>query len=84
ASLVHGIVALGHSLELAVVGEGVERLDQAEALAGLRCDLGQGFLYGRPMAAADLPLVQTEPALNPPIRVRAQSALPAPVAPGDA
>lgn len=45
------IVALGHSLGLTVVAEGVETETQADALLNLGCDIGQGYLYSRPMPA---------------------------------
>jgi EAL domain-containing protein (putative c-di-GMP-specific phosphodiesterase class I) len=31
------------------VAEGVERQDQLDALADLKCDMGQGFYLGRPL-----------------------------------
>ncbi|MGQ4877712.1 bifunctional diguanylate cyclase/phosphodiesterase [Billgrantia sp. LNSP4103-1] len=43
------IVALGRSLELAVIAEGVETEMQRDVLASLGCNLYQGFLYGRPI-----------------------------------
>ena len=46
------IVALGHSLELTVVAEGVETREQAQALAAIGCDIGQGYLYALPMPAS--------------------------------
>ena len=45
------IVALGHSLGLTVTAEGIETEAQAEALLNLGCDIGQGYLYSRPMPA---------------------------------
>ena len=53
--IVGAVVGLGHSLGLATVAEGVETLDQANMLLWLGCDLGQGWLYGKPVAAEDLP-----------------------------
>ena len=46
------IVTLGRHLGLRVVAEGVEKHDQAQLLHGFGCDLGQGFYYSRPVAAA--------------------------------
>lgn len=40
------IIALGQALKLEIVAEGVERLEQAEFMAGKGCHLAQGFLYG--------------------------------------
>ncbi|MGC2637461.1 MAG: EAL domain-containing protein [Acidobacteriaceae bacterium] len=48
------VVGLGHSLELLTVAEGVETQEQANMLLWLGCDLGQGWLYGKPVPAAEL------------------------------
>jgi EAL domain-containing protein (putative c-di-GMP-specific phosphodiesterase class I) len=48
AAIVQGLVNLGHSLHLSVVGEGVETPDQARALRQIGCESVQGFLYGHP------------------------------------
>jgi len=50
-SLVHGIIALAHSLELKVVAEGVETEAQLAALRSMGCDRNQGFHLYRPMEA---------------------------------
>jgi EAL domain-containing protein (putative c-di-GMP-specific phosphodiesterase class I) len=34
-----------------VVAEGIEYVEQSETLRDLRCDLGQGFYFARPMEA---------------------------------
>ena len=52
--IVHAIVALAHSLELSVVGEGVETAEQCDVLQEVGCILGQGFLFGRPAPVASL------------------------------
>jgi EAL domain-containing protein (putative c-di-GMP-specific phosphodiesterase class I) len=49
--LAAAIVALGATLGLDVVAEGIERPDQLEALRALGCETGQGYLIGRPMDA---------------------------------
>jgi diguanylate cyclase (GGDEF)-like protein/PAS domain S-box-containing protein len=43
------IIALGRSLGLKVVAEGVENQEQADFLKAQACDQAQGYLYGRPM-----------------------------------
>lgn len=53
--IVAAIIGLGQSLGLRTVAEGVETEDQAEILLWLGCQLGQGWLYGRPMPAEALP-----------------------------
>ncbi len=51
ASIVSAMIQLAQVLGLDVVAEGVEELEQAEALAGLGCTLAQGFLFARPQPA---------------------------------
>jgi EAL domain-containing protein (putative c-di-GMP-specific phosphodiesterase class I) len=49
--VLRAIVALGHTLGLEVVAEGVESAAQVRPLRSLHCDLGQGYHFGRPVAA---------------------------------
>lgn len=53
--IVAAIVGLGYSLGLTTVAEGVEAKTQADMLLHLGCDRGQGWLYGPPLPARDLP-----------------------------
>lgn len=48
------IVAMGHSLHMKVVAEGVETQAQAQCLRELGCDEMQGYLLSRPMPPAQL------------------------------
>ena len=48
------IVAMGHSLHMKVVAEGVETEAQAQCLRELGCDEMQGYLLSRPMPPAAL------------------------------
>jgi len=50
----HAIVALGQTLGLRIVAEGIEEAGQLERLRSLGCDFGQGFLFARPMSAEHL------------------------------
>jgi diguanylate cyclase (GGDEF)-like protein/PAS domain S-box-containing protein len=54
AAITRAIVALGHSLHLKVLAEGVETPAQADFLRGLGCDQAQGYFYSRPVDAAHL------------------------------
>ncbi|MHC8366726.1 bifunctional diguanylate cyclase/phosphodiesterase [Pseudomonas sp. ZT5P21] len=47
------IVELGHALGFKIIAEGVETEEQNRFLKEIGCDQGQGYLYGRPMPAAD-------------------------------
>ena len=49
------IIGLGNSLDLVTVAEGVEDQAHADMLLWLGCELGQGWLYGRPVPAEELP-----------------------------
>jgi EAL domain-containing protein (putative c-di-GMP-specific phosphodiesterase class I) len=53
-SLVRTIMSLGQTRGLIVVAEGVEHAAQRDELARLGCELGQGYLFCRPMCADDL------------------------------
>jgi EAL domain-containing protein (putative c-di-GMP-specific phosphodiesterase class I)/ActR/RegA family two-component response regulator len=46
--LVGSMIRVCLDLGIDVVGEGVERVEERDALLGLGCDLLQGFLFGRP------------------------------------
>lgn len=48
--IVAAVMAMSHALGTTVVGEGIETTDQLDALTGLDCDQGQGFLFARPLS----------------------------------
>jgi EAL domain-containing protein (putative c-di-GMP-specific phosphodiesterase class I) len=54
AALVRTIIALADSLGLRTVAEGIEHRQQLARLNELGCTLGQGYLFARPLAAADV------------------------------
>ncbi len=54
AALTRAIIALGHVLGLRSVAEGVETEAQRARLASWSCDQMQGFLFSRPLPAAEL------------------------------
>jgi diguanylate cyclase (GGDEF)-like protein len=59
ATIVRATIELAHALGLEALAEGVERSDQLDLLEGMGCDLGQGFLWSKPVPAEEI----TEPTL---------------------
>lgn len=53
-SLIRSIIALGRGLDMVIVAEGVESAEHAELLAGMGCDLLQGFYFSRPVEIATI------------------------------
>ena len=54
SGLAGAIIAMGNSLNLEVVAEGIEFPEQIGSLRDLGCELGQGFLFAKPMSRDDL------------------------------
>ena len=52
-SIVSTIIAMGKSMGLETLAEGVEHTKQAEALLSLGCQLAQGYYFGHPVATDD-------------------------------
>jgi diguanylate cyclase (GGDEF)-like protein/PAS domain S-box-containing protein len=59
-AIVRAVAAMGQSLGLRIIAEGIETVEQAEAVAELGCDEGQGYLYGRPMDSKTFARSNTE------------------------
>jgi diguanylate cyclase (GGDEF)-like protein/PAS domain S-box-containing protein len=53
-TIVRSIVSLAHSLGLRVTAEGIEDIDQLNALTALGCEYGQGYHFSRPLPAGDI------------------------------
>jgi diguanylate cyclase (GGDEF)-like protein len=52
-AVVNAVVSLAHALGLEVVAEGVETEQQRDILVRLQCEQLQGFLFAKPMPAAE-------------------------------
>ena len=52
-AIVSAVITMARQLRLRTVAEGVENAEQATMLRRFDCDEVQGFLFGRPMPAAD-------------------------------
>jgi EAL domain-containing protein (putative c-di-GMP-specific phosphodiesterase class I) len=53
-AIVRTMLALAKQLSMAVVAEGIESRAELAQLRALRCGYGQGYLFSKPMSAADL------------------------------
>ena len=54
-TLVSTIVSLARAFNMYTVAEGVETAEQLQILRAMKCDQAQGFLFGRPTPASDVP-----------------------------
>ena len=54
AAIAATIIALGHSLKLNVIAEGVETAEQLAVLRKIKCDEMQGYYFSRPIPAEEL------------------------------
>jgi EAL domain-containing protein (putative c-di-GMP-specific phosphodiesterase class I) len=68
-NIVRAIVAMGHSLGLRVIAEGIETESQRAFLVTCQCDVMQGYLYSRPLTAGDFARFLTLAATQPTVEV---------------
>jgi EAL domain-containing protein (putative c-di-GMP-specific phosphodiesterase class I) len=54
AGLCETIVELSRRFGLKTVAEGIETIHESHKLQGIGCDIGQGYLFAKPMARTDL------------------------------
>jgi diguanylate cyclase (GGDEF)-like protein len=52
-TIIRTLVALGKALSIETLAEGIEQAHELALLQDERCDSGQGFLFARPLDAAD-------------------------------
>lgn len=55
AAIVDAVAGLARSLGIGIVAEGVETEGQLRFLRDRKCEVGQGYLFGKPMAGARVP-----------------------------
>ncbi len=60
SALTAAVIELASILNLKPVAEGIERADQLEQLIAMKCDLGQGFLFAKPLPTDELEDLLTE------------------------
>jgi diguanylate cyclase (GGDEF)-like protein len=54
-TLVSTIISLAQAFNMHTVAEGVETAEQLQILRAMKCDQAQGYLFGRPTPASDVP-----------------------------
>ncbi len=54
SALARAVIALGETLQLQTIAEGIELKQQLSGLQDLGCELGQGFFFDKPIEPADL------------------------------
>lgn len=54
AAVARMIVALGQTLGMRMVAEGVEHVEQSERLLGMGCEYAQGYLFAHPLSSGEL------------------------------
>ena len=74
--IVSAVIGLGQSLSLTTIAEGIETEDQAALLRRLGCEVGQGWLLGRPVSPGNLPALLSGAAWHPSASIRRPSAPP--------
>jgi EAL domain-containing protein (putative c-di-GMP-specific phosphodiesterase class I) len=79
-SIVEAVIALAHGLRISVVAEGIETEAQFEQLRRMGCDVGQGFLFARPLPAPDAGRLLTPRASRGAIRALAATLVSGPAA----
>ena len=52
-AIIDAVISLAHGLRITTVAEGIETEEQFERLRAMGCDVGQGYLFARPMPAAE-------------------------------
>jgi EAL domain-containing protein (putative c-di-GMP-specific phosphodiesterase class I) len=62
--MVRSIVGLGHNLSLTVVAEGIEDEHQLAELREAGCNIGQGYLFARPVPREAVPTLLAAPVRN--------------------
>ncbi|HEV7610520.1 MAG TPA: EAL domain-containing protein [Steroidobacteraceae bacterium] len=72
-TLMSTIVSLGHAFQMQTIAEGVETVQQLETLRLVKCDQAQGYFFGQPGPASDVPSVITRLAHPQASRIPAQS-----------
>jgi diguanylate cyclase (GGDEF)-like protein len=64
--IVSTIIDIAHTMNMNVVAEGIETTEQQQLLTHLGCGYLQGYLFARPVPAAEIPALVATPPFSPP------------------
>lgn len=53
-AMARAIISMGETLRLATIAEGIEKPEQVAMLRSLGCEMGQGYLFARPLPAKEM------------------------------
>ncbi|PCJ98551.1 MAG: cyclic nucleotide-binding protein [Zetaproteobacteria bacterium] len=53
-ALVKSIISLGKNLDMAIIAEGVEKIEEGQLLKSMGCDYAQGYYFAKPMSEANV------------------------------
>ncbi len=70
AAIVQALLAMGRGMGLDVIVEGIETKEQQAALLAMGCRLGQGFLFGKALPAAEFSRLLREQQKAAPVKAR--------------
>ena len=73
--IVHTIVRLAQNLRMNVIAEGIENKEQLRELNSLSCEYGQGYLFAKPLTAAQAKRFITDHVLDAPVLDETESAV---------
>ena len=51
--ILQGIIDMAHAMDIKIVSEGIETDEQLDMLKSINCEIGQGFLFAKPMPIDD-------------------------------
>jgi EAL domain-containing protein (putative c-di-GMP-specific phosphodiesterase class I) len=72
ADIVGLVIALAHNLEMKVIAEGIETPAQLNRLRAIGCELGQGYLFSRPLSVPAVEQLLASSSTQPDLLLRKQ------------
>jgi EAL domain-containing protein (putative c-di-GMP-specific phosphodiesterase class I) len=64
-AVLRSIITLGDGLKIRTIAEGIETIEQAQALRAIGCAEGQGYLYSKPISSAAFRTLVTKRSTEP-------------------